>query len=92
MSFSFGRQSQKASSQEIKQIKQWIYQTLQIDDETSISLSQLQCTEPGCPPIETVIHVMTNPVQQYKIHKSIGEIEYTDISLLKQNKWEHPNF
>ena len=86
MSFSFGKQSQKASSQEIKQVKQWIYQGLDIDDEISISLSQLQCTEPGCPPIETVINVMTNPVQQYKIHKSIAEIEYTDISLLKQNK------
>lgn len=86
MSFSLGKQSQKARSEEIKQIKQWIYQALQIDDEISISLSQLQCTEPGCPPIETVINVMTNPVQQYKIHKSIAEIEYTDISLLKQNK------
>ena len=86
MSFSFGKQSQKASSQKIKQIKQWIYQALQIDDQISISLSQLQCTEPRCPPIETVINIMTNPVQQYKIHKSIAEIEYTDISLLKQDK------
>lgn len=86
MSFSFAKQSQKASSEKMKQIKQWIYQALQIDDEISISLSQLQCTEPGCPPIETVINVMTNPVQQYKIHKSITEIEYTDISLLKENK------
>ena len=86
MSFSLGKQSQKASSEKTKQIKQWIYQSLEIDDEISISLSQLQCTEPGCPPIETVINIMTNPVQQYKIHKSIAEIEYTDISLLKQNK------
>jgi len=86
MSFSLGKQSQKASSQKNKQIKQWIYQALQIDDDVSISLSQLQCTEPGCPPIETVINVMTNPIQQYKIHKSIAEIEYTDISFLKQNK------
>jgi hypothetical protein len=86
MSFSLGKQSQKASSLAIGQIKQWIYQALEIDDEISISLSQLQCTEPGCPPIETVINVMTNPVQQYKIHKSIAEIEYTDISSLKQEK------
>ena len=86
MGFSLGKQSQKASSQKTKEIKQWIYQALQVDDEISISLSQLQCTEPGCPPIETVINVMTNPVQQYKIHKSITEIEYADISLLKQDK------
>jgi hypothetical protein len=86
MNFAFGKQSQKASSQEVQQVKQWIYQALQIDEQISISLSQLQCTEPGCPPIETVINVMTNPVQQYKIHKSIAEIEYTDISLFEQDK------
>ncbi|MEA5596859.1 hypothetical protein [Rivularia sp. UHCC 0363] len=82
MSFTFGKQSQKASYQEIQQVKQWIYQALQLDEEISISLSQLQCTEAGCPPIETVINVMTNPVQQYKVHKSITEIEYTDINKL----------
>ena len=86
MNFAFGKQSQKASYLEIQQVKQWIYQTLKIDDEISISLSQLQCTEPGCPPIETVINVMTNPVQQYKIHKSIAEIEYTDISMFEPGK------
>ena len=47
MSFSFGKQSQKTSFEKINQIKQWIYQALQIDDEISISLSQLQCTEPA---------------------------------------------
>ena len=82
MSFTFGKKSQKANSQEIKQVKEWIYQAFQLDEEISISLSQLQCTEPGCPPIETVINLMTNPVQQYKIHKSIAEIEYSDISKL----------
>ena len=80
MSFTFGQKSHKASSQEIQQVKQWIYQALQLDEEISISLSQLECTEPGCAPIETVINVMTSPVQQYKIHKSIAEIEYSDVS------------
>ena len=86
MSFTFGKKSQKANSQEIKQVKEWIYQAFQLDEEISISLSQLQCTEPGCAPIETVINLMTNPVQQYKIHKSIAEIEYSDISKLVEDK------
>ena len=63
-------------------MKEWIYQALQIDESIPISLSQLQCTEPGCPPLETVIAVMRNPIQQYKIHKPIAEIELTDISEL----------
>ena len=47
MSFSLVKQSQKSSSEKTKQIKQWIYQALEFDDEISISLSQLQCTEPA---------------------------------------------
>ncbi len=82
MNFKFGKQSQPTNSQQIQQIKQWVYQVLGINQEISISLSQLQCTEPGCPPIETVINVLDNPVQQYKIHKSMAEIEYADISQL----------
>ncbi|MDJ0737139.1 MAG: hypothetical protein QNJ47_24230 [Nostocaceae cyanobacterium] len=82
MNFTFGKQSQPSNSQQIQQIKQWVYQVLEVNEEIPVSLSQLQCTEPGCPPIETVINVMLNPVQQYKIHKSMAEIEYADISQL----------
>jgi hypothetical protein len=82
MNFKFGQQSQPTNSQQIQQIKQWVYQALDINEEIPISLSQLQCTEPGCPPIETVINVMDHPIQKYKIHKSMAEIEYADISQL----------
>lgn len=83
MNFSFNRAAGEVTSQQIKQVKKWIYQHFEIDEDISISLSQLQCTETDCPPIETVISVMTNPVQQYKIHKKIGDIKYTDISSLR---------
>ena len=82
MNLSFGRATTDVNSQQIKQVKKWIYEYLNVDEATSISLSQLQCKEADCPPIETVISVMTNPVQQYKIHKKIADIEYTDISSL----------
>ncbi len=82
MNFSFSRTS-TVNPLKTKQIKEWLHQTLQLDEEISISLSQLSCTEPGCPPIETVIAIMTSPVQQYKIHKSIEDIQYTDINNLR---------
>ncbi|GAB1543564.1 hypothetical protein NUACC21_62390 [Scytonema sp. NUACC21] len=84
MNFSFGKQTSKTSTQQTRQVKEWIYQAFQLNEEIPISLSQLSCTEPGCPPIETVIAVMTNPIQQYKIHKPIAEIEYADIAQLLQ--------
>lgn len=85
MNLSFGRVATEVTSQQIKQVKKWIYQYFEISEDISISLSQLQCKEADCPPIETVISVMTNPVKQYKIHKKIGDIEYTDISSLAGN-------
>jgi hypothetical protein len=79
----FTRRTIKADREEIRQIKNWLYE-MSIDKEVHISLSQLSCTEPDCPPIETVITVMSNPAQQYKIYKPIAEIEYTDIYNLTQ--------
>ena len=75
MNFKFDKQSQPSNSQQTQQIKQWVYQVLEINQAIPISLSQLQCNAPGCPPLEPVINVMDISVQQYKIHKSMAEIE-----------------
>ena len=82
MNFKFGKQSQPSNSQQTQQIKQWVYQVLEINQEIPISLRQLQCTEFDSPPVKTAINVMNNFLQQYKIHKSMAEIEYVDISQL----------
>lgn len=52
-----------------------ITETLSLDETVTISLNQLTCHEPGCPPIETAIVIMEEAPKQYKIHKSIAEIE-----------------
>jgi hypothetical protein len=87
MNFSFDGGISKSNHEKNLQVKQWIYEALKIDAQIHIALSQLKCREPNCPPIETVIAVMSDPIKQYKIHKPIAEIEYTDISTIvhKQN-------
>lgn len=81
----FSQAKPKADPEKVQQLKTLIYEILKIDSEIPVSISQLQCSEPDCPPIETVIAVMTNPAQQYKIHKSVAEINQTDISKLIQS-------
>ncbi|AFY70980.1 hypothetical protein Pse7367_2725 [Thalassoporum mexicanum PCC 7367] len=76
----FSSASEKPDLDKINQIKTWTYAHLQLTRETPISVSQLRCSEPGCPPLETVIAVMTNPVQKFKIHKSVAAIEAIDIT------------
>ncbi len=63
----------------LQQLKTWFYDLLKLDPDVPISVSQLQCKEPDCPPIETVITIMSQPAQQYKIHKALDEIEQVDL-------------
>ncbi len=60
-------------------IKIWLYEALQLDADTTLSISELFGTEPNCPPIETVVAIMVKPPQQYKIHKAIADIKHQDI-------------
>ncbi len=78
----FSQNKPKADPEQIQQIKSWVYRILKVDTEIPISISQIACKEPGCPPIETVIAVMNHPVQQYKIHKAANEIDEIDICRL----------
>lgn len=77
----------KISATQLQQLKAWIYETLSLDESVPVSVSQLTCTEPGCPPLETVIAVMTQPPQTYKIHQPAVEITQDNlVQALKEKK------
>ena len=79
----FSRSNLQANPAKVKQVKTWITEILNLDEHVTISLNQLTCHEPDCPPVETAIVIMENPPKQYKIHKSIAEIQQSDIDRLK---------
>ena len=72
-----------ANSEKILQIRSWVKDRLALDEETIVMVSELRCSEPGCPPLETLIAVMDGPGQrrQFKFHKSIAEMTPNDIEL-----------
>ena len=63
----------------LAQIKAWTTELLTLNPTTTISISQLRCNEPGCPPVETVIAVMADSPQTYKVHKAASDVEYQDV-------------
>ncbi|MGK7908519.1 MAG: hypothetical protein AB4040_15030 [Synechococcus sp.] len=75
----FSQSKPKSNPATLQQLKTWVYDRLKLDPEVSISVSQLQCKEPGCPPIETVITILSQPAQHYKIHKALDDIEQVDL-------------
>ena len=81
----------KVSPQQLQQLKDWLYEILQIDRHTVISINQLQCQDSGCPPIQTAIAVMTSPHRIIRIHKAIPDIAYTDVVQAIANPNPNPN-
>lgn len=65
-------------------IKAWARGVFHLNDETTVMITELECREPGCPPIETVIAVLKGPgnTQQYKIHKIANEVGLSDLEAL----------
>ena len=82
-------QKPAVSTEQLQQVKDWLYEVLQIDRHTIISMSQLQCNDPNCPPLQTAIAVMTIPHRVIRIHKAIPDITLADvvqaIAIQKQN-------
>ena len=60
----------------IRQVKEWAYEYLPISKEATVSVMELECHEPDCPPLETVVVVMEQgkETRQWKFHKPIPEI------------------
>jgi hypothetical protein len=72
-------------------IKAWARDVFHLNDETTVMVTELECREPGCPPIETVIAVLKGPgnTQQYKIHKTADEVGLSDIKGLTVGEESH---
>ncbi|TKB95403.1 MAG: hypothetical protein E8D41_01245 [Nitrospira sp.] len=71
-------------------IKSWARETWALSGEATVMVTELECREPGCPPIETVIALLEGPgkTRQYKIHKSAAEISRPDVEGLA-NEIDH---
>jgi hypothetical protein len=71
----------KADPQKIASIKEWTAEVFQLPADVSVMVTELRCTEPGCPPLETVIAILTQPgkTRQYKIEKALAEVTFLDV-------------
>jgi hypothetical protein len=69
------------NSKRADEIKAQITAELGLNEEATVMVSELACTEDGCPPIETVIAVFRPAMQklQFRLHRSMAEITTQDI-------------
>ena len=62
-------------------IKSWAMEYLGLSGSTTLSISELYCLEPECPPVETVITARTTDglVKDWRISKSINDVKAIDV-------------
>jgi hypothetical protein len=64
----------------IEKIRAAVRAKYSLTEDAVIMVSELRCTEPGCPPLETVIAILEEGARrQFKIHKAAIEIGEEDI-------------
>ena len=63
------------------EVKGWVTEQLGLTEGDLISVAELACHEPGCPPVETVVsvHASDGRRRQWQVHKPLAEVEKTDI-------------
>lgn len=54
-------------------------------EEDTVTLIELRCSEPDCPPLETVVGVLREGGSlQVKIHKALADVTEADVQALPE--------
>tara|TARA_B100000674_G_scaffold495314_1_gene522363 strand:- start:6409 stop:6672 length:264 start_codon:yes stop_codon:yes gene_type:complete len=61
------------------EVKAWVTKHLDLSDEDLVTVAELTCVEPGCPPIETVVtvHGADGVRRSWHIHQPLSKIDET---------------
>lgn len=76
-----GGQRQSGFSARMTDIKSWTRAALSLDDNVVISINELACAQPGCPPQQVVILILckSQVALRFAVHKTLLEMVEADI-------------
>ena len=77
----------KPSGDALKRLKEAISDCFKIPETTILAVAELNCQEPDCPPVETLITALKEDgtLETWRIGKRIDDIEAQDILTLKDD-------
>ena len=77
----------KAKPENIRYLKEVISKKLKLPETTILSIAELSCHEPDCPPKETVIttNAINGTSKTWKIEKPIDQIDNFDVENLLES-------
>ena len=70
----------------VRNLKKIVTEQFELPDDTALSVAELNCHEPGCPPTETVITARSpdGVTNDWRVAKAIADIQETDIKKLSE--------
>ena len=87
--------NKKTNPEIIRNLKTVFIEKFSVSKDSTISVAELRCHEPNCPPVETVFTVRKSDgsIQDWRISKSASEIQIKDIEILyDKEKWINYEF
>ena len=81
-SYRLGARSKTAEDRAaIARVKQYVRDRFYLNDDDVVMVNELECSLPGCPPLETVIAFWTEDGQRrhYKVFKPVVEVVEDDL-------------
>ena len=70
----------------LRNLKKIVARQFKLPDDTTLSVAELNCHEPGCPPTETVITARSpdGTTTDWRVAKPVADIQETDINKLTE--------
>jgi hypothetical protein len=88
----FGLRSDARRAAAIRALKATARTLFEAGEDDAVVVNEVQCSEPGCPPIETVVALLRAGCEprQVKVHKPAVEVTEDDIrhAMLHQHAHE----
>ena len=87
----FGPRHDERRSAASRALKATARTLFEAGEDDAVVVNELQCTEPGCPPIETVVALLRawSEPRQVKVHKPAVEVTEDDLRAAIQGGHEH---
>jgi len=63
------------------QMKTWVREALALSEDSVVTISEVNCRDPGCPDVETAILVMIPglPTRMIRIARPLAEAQFADL-------------
>jgi hypothetical protein len=65
----------------IERLRGWTRTRFSLPEEAVVSVAEIACAQPGCPPLETVVAFWTAPGvrHQFKLFKTVTDVVEDDL-------------